>query len=107
MIHFNTELGILVLLVFAFIDFGLAAWNRQFRKALWRFGSRFVAIGITVTSTMLVGSPMIACLIALFAWIAIATLPKYRKDADRVQWLWRMIHGTVAICIYAAMTAAR
>ena len=107
MIHFNTELGILVLLIFAFIDFGLAAWNRKIREALWRFGSRFVAIGITVASTMLVGSPMMAWLIALVAWIAVVTLPKFRKDADRVQWSWRMIHGTVAICIYAAMTAAR
>jgi hypothetical protein len=86
---------------------GLAAWNRQLRKALWRFGSRFVAIGITVISTMLVGSPLIACSLALVAWIAIATLPKYRKDADRVQWFWRMVHGTVAICLYAVMTAAR
>jgi hypothetical protein len=107
MIHFNTELGILVLLAFAFIDFGLAAWNRQFRTALGRFGSRFVAIGITVTSTMLVGSRMVACFVALFAWTAIATLPKYRKGADHVQWFWRMVHGTSAICIYTALTAAR
>jgi len=106
MIHFNTELGILVLLVLAFIDFSLAAWNRQFRKALWRYGSRFVAIGITAISTMLVGS-LIACLIALVAWIAIATLPKYRKDADRMHWSWQIGHGTLAICIYATMTAAR
>lgn len=58
MIHFNTELGILVLLIFAFIDFGLAAWNRQFRKVLWRFGSRFIAIAMTVASTMLVKQPL-------------------------------------------------
>jgi hypothetical protein len=74
MIHFNTELGILVLFVFAFVDFGLAAWNRQFLKALWRFGSRFVALGITVASTMLDGSPMLACLIALLTWITVVTL---------------------------------
>jgi hypothetical protein len=107
MIHFNTELGILVLLIFAVIDFGLAAWNRQFRKALWRFGSRLTAIAITVASTMLFGRPLIACLVAVLVWIAVVTLPKFHKDADRVQWSWRMIHGTVAICIYAAMTAAR
>jgi hypothetical protein len=107
MIHFNTELGILVLFIFAVIDFGLAAWNRQFRQALWRFGSRFLAIGIAVTSTFFVGSPMMACLIGLFAWIVVATLPKYRKGCDRVQWFRRMVHGTVAIFLYAAMTAAR
>lgn len=107
MIHFNTELGFLVLLIFAFIDFGLAAWNRNFREALWRFGSRVAAISITVISTRLVGSRMMACLLALIAWIALASVPKYWKGADRVQWFWRMVHGTVAICTYAAMTAAR
>jgi hypothetical protein len=94
-------------LIFVFVDFGLAAWNRQFRDALWRFGSRFIAIGITVASTMLVGRPMVACLIAFLAWIAVVTLSKFRQNADRVQWSWRMIHGAVAICIYAAVTAAR
>jgi hypothetical protein len=50
---------------------------------------------------------LIAALVALVVWIAIATLPKYRKDADRLQWSWRTVHGAVAVCLYAAMTAAR